>query len=142
MTELERPASQISVLVVEDSKTLRTEWLRSITHAYEGISVHEADSFDGVAELLEGGIRPAVAVVDHRLKSSERCPTASGLDVVKRLKADCPNIRILVMSAYSMDTIDGEKVYRMYLTVAQDVEFLDKAPEGVVATGFAALVAC
>jgi DNA-binding NarL/FixJ family response regulator len=93
--------------------------------------VGEADSRDTGIALVEE-LRPDLVVLDIRLRQD------SGIEVAKRLRADYPAIKILILSAYDYDQyvralarigVDG------YITKENSQEELVQAIRDIVAGG-------
>ncbi|HEU0031993.1 MAG TPA: response regulator [Kofleriaceae bacterium] len=95
MDEAEVPSPPItpieSVLVVDDDEAILTGWRRSIGRQRKVFTATNPDEARAIA-MHE---RPDLAIIDLRLGSGE-----SGIDLVKDLKADRPELRVALCSAY------------------------------------------
>jgi DNA-binding NarL/FixJ family response regulator len=85
------PDKKTRVLVVDDHPMMRDSLIRLINKQPDLICCCEAGS---AAETQEAAVRhkPDFAILDLRLKNSD------GLDLIKSLKAQFPELRILVLS--------------------------------------------
>ena len=64
-----------ALLLVEDDESLRSVLARHLRH--EGFQVDEADSAESAAEVLEGGLRPDLVLLDLNL------PGGTGWDLLR-----------------------------------------------------------
>ncbi|MBN1452641.1 MAG: response regulator transcription factor [Anaerolineales bacterium] len=99
-----QPASQanpIKVVVVDDHPFFR-QGVRDVLNTEDDIEVI-AESGDGqeALELLQH-VRPDVVLMDVNL------PTMNGLQVTQKLKSQCPDINVIILTAYD----DEEQIYR------------------------------
>jgi len=78
------------VLFVEDEPALRASYQRAFASRYE--AVFAATGAEAVRLLEEH--RPDVAVLDLRL------PDTDGIDLLRRLRAVRPDLRVIITSAY------------------------------------------
>ena len=83
----------MKILIVDDHVVVR-EGVRRLVAAIPATAISEAETpFEALAAFRKE--RPDVVVLDINLKGG------SGLDVLRRLRADDPNARIVVFSMYS-----------------------------------------
>jgi two-component system, NarL family, response regulator LiaR len=87
-------SGSISVLLVDDHALVR-EGLRQILDREPDISVvAEADSGEAALNLLTR-MRPDVVLLDVRM------PGIGGIETARRISSDVPEVRVLMLSAYS-----------------------------------------
>src|SRR5688572_24244801 len=80
------------ILIVDDEPKMRT--LLAMALSSEGWSADEAGTAEAALEALGRGDLPDVVVTDVRM------PGMSGLDLLKRLRAEHPGIDCIVMTAH------------------------------------------
>jgi DNA-binding NarL/FixJ family response regulator len=86
----------LSVLLVDDHELIRHGLVRAFERTPDFTVAGEAGCVsDGVA--LAGELRPDVVVTDVRL------PDGTGLDLVRKLRADHPELGIVVLTMYAGD---------------------------------------
>jgi DNA-binding NtrC family response regulator len=81
----------VKVLVVDDDDTLRTLLARELARLGHRVSA-AATGAEGVASALQG--EPDVVLLDLSL------PDLPGLDVLRRLRAECPASQVVVLTAH------------------------------------------
>jgi DNA-binding NarL/FixJ family response regulator len=81
------------VLIVDDQPAFRRHLRRLLTYA--GLEVVGEAAGIPEAEALVQRLRPDLAVVDVMM------PGTNGLEGVKRLKAQVPDLRVILVSAYA-----------------------------------------
>lgn len=86
-----QPASDQTLLIVDDDEPLRTRLARALEK--RGFEVATADSV-AAGKAHAAGSPPAFAVVDLRLGDG------SGLDVVQALRTARPDVRVVVLTGY------------------------------------------
>ena len=86
-----QPASDQTLLIVDDDEPLRTRLARALEK--RGFEVSTADSV-AAGKAHAAGSPPAFAVVDLRLGDG------SGLDVVQALRTARPDVRVVVLTGY------------------------------------------
>ncbi|QDU96006.1 response regulator transcription factor [Lignipirellula cremea] len=84
-------ASDSTLLLVDDNDALRERLARALRD--RGLVVTTAANYDQAMALAEGQ-PPARAVVDLRM------PGKSGLELLRDLKARCPEIQVLVLTGF------------------------------------------
>ncbi|HET90845.1 MAG TPA: response regulator transcription factor [Chloroflexi bacterium] len=84
---------QFTLLLVDDSHRYRAQLRRMIGRAYPETVIHEADDVGEAVRLAES-LRPSLALVDVILGDED------GIRCTRRLKALCPDTRVILMSAY------------------------------------------
>ncbi|MBY0525897.1 MAG: response regulator transcription factor [Gemmataceae bacterium] len=111
----EKPAR---ILIVDDHPAVREGLaIRISRHADMAVCGEAAD----VAEALQmvASARPDVAIIDIALK------TGNGIDLIKRIKAHNPTVRMLVLSMYN-ETLYAERALRAgalgYITKGSDTD--------------------
>jgi len=90
-TEQDRPDDRISVMVVDDHPMWRDGVARDLTEA--GFAVVATASTGTEALTRAAAVRPRVVVLDLQI------PAPSGVEVTRRLVADDPTARVLILSA-------------------------------------------
>jgi DNA-binding NarL/FixJ family response regulator len=87
---------KLKVLLIDDHPLVR-EWLTSLVNQQPDMTVcGEAESMQGALKILKAA-GPDIAVVDLSLKD------ASGLELVKTIKAKWPQVGIVVLSMHDED---------------------------------------
>lgn len=87
--------NNLHLLLADDSEIFR-EGVKSILQFEEGISVDgEASSCGELMQMLESGITPDVILLDISMEHGE-----DGLELLSRLNADYPEIKIIILSHY------------------------------------------
>ncbi len=86
--------SEQQIWVIDDDRSIR--WVLDKGLSQAGMDVISFETADEAAELLAGNALPPDAVI-----SDVRMPGTSGLDFMKRLHAEYPDIPVLIMTAYS-----------------------------------------
>ncbi|QUD89051.1 response regulator [Phenylobacterium montanum] len=92
--------TSFEVLLVEDEPLVAIvaeECLRSI--GYEPIVAHSAQE---ARDAIEGGLRPALAVIDVGL------PDGRGDELVTQLRRRHPELRVVVVSGYEEDELRAQ----------------------------------
>ncbi len=86
----------IRVLLADDHAVVR-KGIREFLEEDGGVAV-VAEAADGAeAVRLAGELRPAVAVLDVQM------PGVSGIEATRQIKATCPGVRVLILTAYDED---------------------------------------
>ncbi|MEA3310504.1 MAG: response regulator [Chloroflexota bacterium] len=112
--------SQFTLLLVDDSDFYRAQLRRMVGRAYPQAVVYEAASV-GEAVRLAKALSPSLVLVDVVLGDED------GIRCTRRLKALCPDARIVLISAYP-----DREFHRLGLE-AGAVAFLDKKDLDVAA---------
>lgn len=84
------PVPRRRVLFIEDEPALRSSYQRAFASRYE--AAYAATGAEAMRLLDEH--RPEVAVLDLRL------PDTDGVDLLRRLRARMPDLRVIITSAY------------------------------------------
>jgi two-component system response regulator DevR len=84
----------IRVLIVDDHQVVRIGLRTLLDHAPGIRVVGEADTA-AEAVALTGRARPDVVLMDVRL------PDGSGVEACRRIKADHPDVRVVMLTSYS-----------------------------------------
>jgi DNA-binding NarL/FixJ family response regulator len=87
---------RIPVLLAEDHTVVR-EGLRTLLEAEDDIEVVGEAETGREAVALARKLRPAVVVMDIAM------PQLNGLQATRRILKDCPNTKVLILSAHSDD---------------------------------------
>ena len=82
-----------SVWIVDDDRSIR--WVLEKALGREGIASQSFGSADEAMDALAKGACPRVLVSDIRM------PGASGLDLLRQVKQDHPDLPVIIMTAYS-----------------------------------------
>jgi len=101
MPELVSRSQIMRVIIVDDHPIVREGMSALMRQQPDFELVGEADDEQSALKLLET-IEPDVAVIDISLK------TGSGLDLVRRIKVDYPEVRILIASMFN-DSLYAER---------------------------------
>jgi len=95
MPETQRPVhDQIRVLIVDDHAILRAGVREMLADEEDLTVVGEAGSAEEALQLLEGGTKVDVVVLDITL------PGQSGIELLKQLREERPELAILVLSMH------------------------------------------
>lgn len=86
----------IEVVLVDDHELIRAGLRRAIDHSNDYLVVGEAGGAREGREVI-ARVRPAVAVIDVRLKDG------NGLDLVAQLRTSMPSLGIVVLTMYAGD---------------------------------------
>jgi two-component system response regulator DevR len=98
---MSEPFRTIRVLVVDDHTAVRAG-LRTLLHCAAGIRVVAEAERAAEAVALCAGARPDVVLMDVRLAGG------SGIEACRRIKADHPEVQVVMLSAYAdEDTVVG-----------------------------------
>jgi two-component system cell cycle sensor histidine kinase/response regulator CckA len=99
--ETVRPANAFTILVVEDEPAVRNLVVASLTH--QGYRVLQAPSAEGALAVTETERRIDLLVTDANM------PGMNGIDLARRLRAERPDLHVMVMSGYTSESlnIDG-----------------------------------
>ena len=82
-----------SVWIVDDDRSIR--WVLEKALGREGIACQSFGAADEAMSALAKGQHPRVLVSDIRM------PGASGLDLLRQVKQDYPDLPVIIMTAYS-----------------------------------------
>lgn len=96
MTESSTAARTIRVALVDDHAMVRQGIKDRLERETDIVVVGEADNREAGIALVEQ-LMPDVVVLDIRLRND------SGIEVAKKLRADHPGVKILILSAYDYD---------------------------------------
>nr|HID12527.1 response regulator transcription factor [Anaerolineae bacterium] len=114
-------ADRIEVMIVDDHPVFR-QGLRNVLAAHEDIRI-VGEATDG-HEALERAqeLLPDVVLMDINL------PTLNGLQATRKLKALCPEVNVIMLTAYD----DEEQVYHAIRAGASAYHAKDVSPERLV----------
>ncbi|NLF02087.1 MAG: response regulator transcription factor, partial [Anaerolineales bacterium] len=114
-------ADQITVMIVDDHPLFR-QGLRNLLVAHEDLHV-VAEASDGEEAIgCAQEAQPDVVLMDVSL------PTLNGLQATRRLKALCPEVQVIVLTAYD----DEEQIYHAIRAGASAYHAKDVSPERLV----------
>jgi len=114
-------AEPIAVMIVDDHPVFR-QGLRNVLAAQEGLEVI-AEAADGEAAIETAEtMRPDVVIMDINL------PELNGLQATRELKERCPEIQIIMLTAYD----DEEQIYHAIRAGASAYHAKDVRPERLV----------
>jgi two-component system response regulator RegA len=122
----------LSILIVDDDEPFRRRLARALTD--RGLEVRTAGDAAAALEAVGRDDPPELAVVDLRM------PGASGLELVRELRAIEPAMRILVLTGYG-SIVTAVEAMRLgatnYLPKPADADEILRAldPEGVAVGG-------
>lgn len=95
ITEESKKKHNFKILIVEDNHSFR-KLLKGILHEYFPLMVIE-DAGDGREALQKvDSFCPDLILMDIRL------PDESGLELTKKIKKECPNIIIIILTSYDL----------------------------------------
>ena len=114
-------ADKIDVMIVDDHPVFR-QGLRNVLAVHEDLCI-VGEATDG-PEAIERAqeLLPDVVVMDINL------PTLNGLQATRRLKARCPDVNVIMLTAYD----DEEQVYHAVRAGAAAYYSKDVSPERLV----------
>ena len=114
-------ANRIKVMIVDDHPFFR-EGLRNVLAAQEDLHVvgEAADGQEAVERAQE--LLPDVVLMDINL------PTLNGLQATRRLGGSCPEVSVIMLTAYD----DEEQVYHAVRAGASAFHAKDVSPERLV----------
>jgi DNA-binding NarL/FixJ family response regulator len=114
-------SDKINVMIVDDHPLFR-QGLRNVLASHEDLYI-VGEAIDGL-EAIERAqdLRPDVVLMDINL------PTLNGLQATRRLKALCPEINVVIVTAYD----DEEQVYHAIRSGASAYYAKDVSPEHLV----------
>ena len=107
------PASELTLLLVDDSDRYRAQLRRVIARACPAAVIYEADSVREAVRVAETA-GPVLALVDVILGDED------GIRCARRLRSVCPTSRVILISAYP------DREFRRLGLEAGAVAFLDK----------------
>ncbi|MDF7824375.1 sigma 54-interacting transcriptional regulator [Pontiellaceae bacterium B12227] len=113
----EAMTKKTNVLVVEDKQGTVTRWKNHFEYNLKEVSAKYAKSYDDVHRLVqEEKFVPDVAIIDHRLKHSDICPGASGLEVADFLqKSISQEVHMIAASAFVREYSNrGDSLHKAY----------------------------
>jgi DNA-binding NarL/FixJ family response regulator len=105
--------SQFRLLLVEDNSRYRVQLHRMIGRAHPQVVVYEADNTQGALRIA-ASLKPSLILVDVVLGDED------GIRCTRRLKAQDPGARIILISAYP------DREFRRLGLEAGAIAFLDK----------------
>ncbi len=114
-------ADKITVMIVDDHPVFR-QGLRNVLAVHEDLCI-VGEATDG-PEAIERAqeLRPDVVVMDINL------PTLNGLQATRKLKPLCPEVQVIMLTAYD----DEEQVYHAVRAGASAYYSKDVSPERLV----------
>jgi len=117
-----------NILLIDDHAVVRKGLKAILEEEFNDISVDEADTgHGGINRIREN--RPEAVVLDIGL------PDMNGLEVLKRIRADWPNLPVLILSIYGEDQY-GVRMMRSgasgYLAKSSAPEHLSEALKKVI----------
>ncbi len=113
----------VEVAIIDDHPFFR-QGVRDVLNAEPNIDVI-AESGDGLEALtMLEEIQPQVVLMDVNL------PSLNGMQVTRRLKTRCPNVNVIILTAYD----DEEQIYRAIRIGASAYFAKDVAPKLLIDT--------
>lgn len=114
-------ADRITVIIVDDHPVFR-QGLRNVLASHEDLCIvgEAADGQEAIERAQE--LRPDVVLMDINL------PALNGLQATRKLKACCPEINVIMLTAYD----DEEQVYHAVRAGASAYHAKDVSPERLV----------
>jgi len=123
MTETVTTPDVIRVAIVDDHFFFR-QGVRDVLNVESDIVVvAECEDGQGALEVLKS-VRPDVVLMDVNL------PNINGLQITQRLKSECPDINVIILTAYD----DEEQIYRAIRIGASAYFAKDVAPAQLLDT--------
>ncbi len=93
--------STLRLLIVDDDRRTRSALIAYLT-ALRGMTViGEASNGEEAISVLQGG-RPDLVLMDVRM------PVMGGIETIRRIKDQWPNIKIVVLSVYAESRLEAE----------------------------------
>jgi DNA-binding NarL/FixJ family response regulator len=113
--------SKIAVMIVDDHPVFR-QGLRNVLAVHEDLCIvgEAGDGQEAIERAQE--LRPDVVLMDINL------PTLNGLQATRRLKERCPQINVIMLTAYD----DEEQIYHAIRAGASAFHAKDVSPERLV----------
>jgi two-component system invasion response regulator UvrY len=112
----------MKILIIDDHPLLRSGLGRLFAIEFEATIVEAADASEGLSQFRQ--TRPDVTVLDLNL------PDQSGLSLLRRLKSDDPDVRVVVLSMHD-DTLSAAACLRSgaiaYLSKSAEPELILEA---------------
>ena len=96
MTEKHTEGKIVRVALIDDHAMVRQGIKDRLEREEDIMVVGEADSREAGIALVEQ-LMPDIVILDIRLRND------SGIEVAKKLRADHPGVKILILSAYDYD---------------------------------------
>jgi DNA-binding NarL/FixJ family response regulator len=123
MTETVTTPDVIRVAIVDDHFFFR-QGVRDVLNVEPDITVvAECEDGQGALEVLRA-VHPDVVLMDVNL------PNVNGLQITQRLRAQCPDIKVIILTAYD----DEEQIYRAIRIGASAYFAKDVAPAQLLDT--------
>jgi DNA-binding NarL/FixJ family response regulator len=123
MTETVTTPDVIRVAIVDDHFFFR-QGVRDVLNVEPDITVvAECEDGQGALEVLKA-VHPDVVLMDVNL------PNVNGLQITQRLRAQCPDIKVIILTAYD----DEEQIYRAIRIGASAYFAKDVAPAQLLDT--------
>ncbi len=111
-------SDKINVMIVDDHPLFR-QGLRNVLSSHDDINI-VGEATDGVEAIrLAQELLPDVVIMDINL------PTLNGLQATRQLKASCPEVHVVMLTAYD----DEEQVYHAIRAGASAYYAKDVRPE-------------
>jgi len=111
-------SSALRILIVDDEPLIR--WSLAETLSHLGHEIAETGDARQTLDVLAGGYRPDVVLLDFRL------PDSDDLNLLRSIRAASPTSAVVMMSAYvTPEVADGARQLGAYGVVSKPVELTD-----------------
>jgi DNA-binding NtrC family response regulator len=108
----------VKILIIDDEPLIR--WSLAETLVHEGHEIEEAGDARQTLDVLAGGYRPDVVLLDFRL------PDSNDLSLLRSIRVKSPESAVVMMSAYvTPEVVAGAQALGAYGIMNKPVELGD-----------------